>query len=128
MGRRIGILGLVNYRVHPTNQNYRVFSFNSEAEANMFQNELEKKSIWFERDQDEIKEGVIHLFGVEKSDYKAAMQCNYMVSASLRKPMIKNKFLRIALITLTASMITLGIIGYVKKMQMLEEKTEQISE
>jgi hypothetical protein len=128
MGRRIGILGLVNYRVHPTNRNYRVFSFNTEAEADMFQEELENRNIWFERDTEEIKEGIIHLFGVEKGDYNNAMNANYAVSAKHRKPMIKNKFLRITLITLTATMITLGVIGYVKKMQMLEEKTEQLSE
>lgn len=128
MGRRIGILGLVNYRVHPTNQNYRVFSFNSVEEADTFDQLLTEQNIWFERDTEEIKEGTIHLFGVEKMDYKKAMNANYAVSAKHRKPMIKNKILRYSLISLTLFLVTLGIIGYVKKMQMLEEKTEQISE
>lgn len=88
--------------------------------------ELKKRHIWFERDSDEIKEGTIHLFGVDASDFKGAMDANYMVSAKYRNPMIKNKILRIALITLTASLVTLGVIGYVKNMQKLEEKTEQL--
>ena len=92
----------------------------------MFQEELEKKNIWFERDEEEIKEGVIYLFGVDKSDYTAAMQANYAVSAKHRNPMIKNNFLRYALIILTLSMVTLGIIGYVKNMQKLDQETERI--
>lgn len=119
-------MGLVNYRVHPGNEQYRVFSFNTVQEADMMEAELEKRNIWFERDTDEIKEGTIHLFGVEKSDFKAAMQANYAVSAKHRNHIIKNKFLRIALITLTLSLVTLGIIGYVKNMQKLNTETEQV--
>ena len=126
MGRRIGVFGLVNYRVHPTEQRYRVFSFNSEEEADMMQDELEKRNIWYERNYEEIKGGIIHLFGVDKRDFKAAMNANYAVSAHHRNPMIKNKLLRYALIILTAGLVTLGIIGYVKNMQILEEKTEQL--
>ncbi|MEX1001641.1 MAG: hypothetical protein WDZ35_05960 [Crocinitomicaceae bacterium] len=126
MGRRIGILGLVNYKTHPTNKQYKVFSFNSLPEADMFAKELEKRSVWYERDEEAIKEGTIYLFGVAGGDFKYAMDANFAVSAKYRNPMIKNKFLRISLITITATLLTLGIIGYVKKMQTLQEKTEQL--
>ena len=128
MGRRIGALGLVNYKTHPTNKGYKVFSFNSVPEADMFAEELSKRSIWYERDEEEIKEGTIYLFGVANDDFKRAMDANFMVSAAHRNHMIKNKFLRIALVTLTVSMVTLGVIGYVKKMQLLDEKSEQLEQ
>lgn len=126
MGRRIGNMGLVNYRVHPTNQRFHVFGFNTIEEADTFEAELKKRNIWFERDIDEIKEGFIYLFGVDKSDYTGATQANYATSAKHRNPMIKNKFLRIALVSLTMFLLTLGIIGYVKNMQKLSAETEKI--
>ena len=126
MGRRIGLWGLVNYAKHPTNANYHVFSFNSKEEADLMEVELEKREIWFESDSEEIKAGVIYLIGVEKRDFREAMNANFAVSAKHRDPLIKNKFLRYTLIILTISMVTLGIIGYVKNMQMLKEKTEQL--
>lgn len=126
MGRRIGAFGLVNYKVHPSNQNYHVFSFNTIEEADMFGEELAKQNIWFEQSEEEVKGGTLHLCGVNKTDYQKAMKVNYLVSAKYRNPIINNKFLRIMLITLTASLVTLGIIGYVKNMQKLNERTEQL--
>lgn len=126
MGRRIGLFGLVNYRVHPANERYRVFSFNSIEEADLMAKELEKRNIWYERDEDEIKEGTIYLFGVDKNDFKEAMNANFAVSAVHRNPMIKNKFLRILLVTLTITLVTIGVVGYVKSMQKLDAKTEEV--
>ncbi|UKN01450.1 hypothetical protein K6119_17125 [Paracrocinitomix mangrovi] len=128
MGARIGTLGLVNYRKHPEQERFRVFAFGSEEEADMFQTELEKRNIWFERGTEEAKQGQVYLFGVDKSDFKQAMQANYAVAAKHRDPMIKNKFLRYALVILTASLVTLGLIGYVKNMNKLKEETEKIQQ
>lgn len=126
MGRRVGIWGLVNYRTHPSNERYKIFSFNSEAEADMMEVELSKRNIWFERGEEEIKGGMIFLLGVNKSDFKSAMDANFAVSAKYRNPMIKNKLLRFMLIGMTVSLVTLGLIGYVKNMQKLNEKTEEV--
>lgn len=126
MGRRVGVLGLVNYRKHPSNENYHIFSFNSEAEQKMMEDELRKRKIWFESGSEEIKGGIIYLVGVQKRTFKEAMNANYAVSARHRNPMIKNKLLRYSLVILTLSLVTLGLIGYVKNMQKLNEKTEQL--
>jgi len=128
MGRRIGIWGLVNYRKHPTAENYHVFSFNTEDEQALMEEELKANNVWFESSSEEIKGGKIYLIGIEKRDFKKAMNANYVVSAKYRNPMIKNKFLRYTLVILTASLVTLGIIGYVKNMQKLNEKTEQLEQ
>ena len=126
MGRRIGTLGLVNYRTHPTDNRYKVFSFYKQEEADQFKDELENRKVWFEYDTEEVKEGTVHLFGVNNSDFNRAQKANFAVSAVHRNHIIKNKFLRITLMTLFLSLLTLAIVGYVKNMNKLEEKTEQL--
>lgn len=126
MGRRIGFLGLVNYRNHPADNRYKIFSFYSKAEADLFQSELEERKIWFEANTDELKEGTVFLFGVDNSDFNRAQKANFVVSAKYRNPIIKNKFLRIALMSLFFGLLTLAIVGYVKNQQILKEKTEQL--
>lgn len=126
MGRRIGFLGLVNYRVHPTDNRYKIFSFYSKAEADMFKSELDERKIWYEADSNEVNDGTVYLFGINNSDFNRVQKANFAVSAKYRNPIIKNKFLRIALMTLFFSLLTLAIVGYVKNQQILKEKTEQL--
>lgn len=139
MARRIGKLGLVNYRTHPTNTQYKVFSFNTEAESDLFRSELEKEGIWFEYDTEEINEGkgyisgsetitTVHLYGVYKNDFNRAQQANFRVSAKFRDPMIKSSLLRYTLLIFFASMLTLAIVGYVKNQQILDQKTEELQQ
>jgi len=128
MGRRIGVLGLVNYKTHPSDNRYKVFSFYSQAEADLFKIELDKRRVTFESDTDEVKDETIYLFAVSNSDFNRAQKANYIVSANHRKPIINNKFLRYALLLFFATVLTLGVIGYVYKMNILDKKTEQLKE
>ncbi|MEO9532950.1 MAG: hypothetical protein ABJG68_15460 [Crocinitomicaceae bacterium] len=136
MARRIGTLGLVNYKSHPTNKQYKIFSFYSLAEAEQFKAELEERKIWFEYDQEQFeprpmlgqdqKTETVYLFGVHKNDFGRVQKVNFIVSGKHRSHMIKNGFLRYALIIFFFGMLTLGIVGYVKNMNKLQEKTEQL--
>jgi hypothetical protein len=137
MGRRIGTLGLVNYRDHPTNRKYKVFSFYTEHEAESFKAELNHRNIWFEYDTEQIRNRypnlpgavefeTVHLFGVKDIHFKKAQRANYMVSAKHRKPIIKYRILRYALLAVFFGTLTLGIVGYVKNQQKLKEKTEEL--
>lgn len=139
MARRIGKLGLVNYRTHPTNSQYKVFSFNTVEESDLFKSELEKEKIWFEYDTEVINEGkgyisgsetisLVHLYGVYKHDFNKAQKANFRVAAKFRDPMIKSSLLRYTLLIFFAGMLTLAIVGYVKNQQTLNEKTEQVQE
>jgi len=65
---------------------------------------------------------------VSNSDFNRAQKANYIVSANHRKPIINNKFLRYALLLFFATVLTLGVIGYVYKMNILDKKTEQLNE
>jgi hypothetical protein len=136
MARRIGALGLVNYKSHPTNKQYKVFSFYSLVEAEHFKKELEERRVWYEFDEEEFlprpmlgqdkKTEVVYLIGIHKNDFSRAQRANYVVTGKHKKFMIKSGFLRYALLIFFFSMLTLGIIGYVKNMNKLQEKTEQL--
>ncbi|MFT4602324.1 MAG: hypothetical protein ACI857_002510, partial [Arenicella sp.] len=106
-------------------------------EAETFKKELNERKIWFEYDTSEVKNRypnlpgavpyeTIHLFGVPAIHFKKAQRANYMVSAAHRKPIIKYRFLRYALLTVFFGMLTLGIVGYVKNQQKLKERTEEL--
>jgi len=127
MGRRIGTLGLVNYKDHPADNRYKVFNFNSKAEADYFEQLLKDKGVKYETDQEEVEDkGVInlvpsegkmmtmYLFAVNQRDFDKAQQANYLVSAKFRQPTIKNKGLRIGLLVFFFIVLTLGIISYLK--------------
>ena len=137
MGRRIGALGLVNYKDHPTNRKYKVFSFYSEAEADTFKKELDAQKVWFEYDTSEVKNKypnlpgakefeTVHLVGVQSIHFKKAQRANYIASAKHRKPIIKYRFLRYGLLTVFFTLLTIAIVGYVKNQQKLKERTEQL--
>lgn len=116
MGRRIGFLGLVNYKDHPKNKNYKVFNFYLEKEAVLFEELLTKKGLWFEKDVTllEKKEESIYLFGVRQEDFLKAQDANFLVSAEYRKPLIPNKIARWGLVIFFFAILTLAIVGYVK--------------
>ncbi|MCG8577050.1 MAG: hypothetical protein MI810_19370 [Flavobacteriales bacterium] len=116
MGRRIGTLGLVNYKDHPTDNRYKVFNFYSEAEADLFEKRLSEWNIWYEKDVSDLeKKGeTVYLFAVPQKEFSRAQKANFEVSANYRKPLIPNKILRYSLVLFFFAILALGIIGYVK--------------
>lgn len=127
MGRRIGTLGLVNYKDHPTDNRYKVFNFNTKAEADYFEKLLKEKNIWFEKDEEEVEDKAVinlipaegktinmYLFAIKQRDFDKVQKINYLVSAKFRQPTIKNKYLRLGLLIFFFFVLALGIIGYLK--------------
>lgn len=116
MGRRIGFLGLVNYKDHPTDKRYKVFNFYREEEAEMFEKMLKEKNVWFEKDVTDLekKAETVYLFGVAQTDFLKAQNANFMVSATYRKPFIGNKIARWSLVLFFLAVVTFAIVGYVK--------------
>ena len=126
MDRKIGVLGLVNYRDHPTDKRYKVFSFYKKHEADLFQKTLEEEKVKFEMDEDEVKDKTIYFFAIDKINFTKAQKANYKVSAEFRNKIIKNGVLRYALLIIVFSAIGLGIFGYVKNMEKLENRKAEI--
>ncbi|MFT5822788.1 MAG: hypothetical protein ACI8ZM_004045 [Crocinitomix sp.] len=114
MGKRIGKFNLVNYIEHPTNKDYRVFNFNTKHEADLFEEKLSKKNIWFERDEEEHEESMLYLFAVLEREFGKAQDANFMVSAETRRNIIPSTFFRYFLILFVMAAVALAIVGYVK--------------
>lgn len=112
-------LGLVNYVKHPTNPNYIVYRFPDKNRADSFQIELEKLGIWFERGEEEKRTRTYHLIGIHKNDYKNTIRLNYLVEAKHKKPLIPFKALRYGLILMSTALMTLAIVGYCKRQNIL---------
>ena len=121
-------MGLVNYNEHPTNKRYKVFNFHSLKEADRFEELLRENQIWFERDRGDIKERAIYLFGIAQKDFSKVQRLNFKVSSEFKGRMIKSKFWRYTLVVFFFSVIALGLIGYLKNMQILNEKTKQVEQ
>jgi hypothetical protein len=114
MGRRIGRLGLVNYRTHPTEKSYRVFNFNAPEHAEIFERELNREKVDFEKTDDIIKDEKVYLYAIHERDFEKAARANYTVSAETRKKIIPNVILRYALLLFFFGIIAFALIGYYK--------------
>lgn len=132
MGRKIGAFGLINYRRHPSDQNYIVFNFNSEREAELFERELQKTHVWFEKDTEEVEGKVMYLFAVEESNLDKANRANGIVRTVTKEPLLKNKLLRYSLFIFLGALLILAAIGYVKNKEKVfppaaEEQTDSLN-
>lgn len=129
MGRRIGTMGLVNYKDHPTDNRYKVFNFNSVEEAEMFEAQLVESNVWFEKDEEVVENKATiqftldpegekfhktYLFAVEQRDFDKAQKFNFNVSAKYRKPFIKYNLFKIVLLLFFFAFLGLAIFGYIK--------------
>lgn len=112
-------LGLVNYTKHPSNSDYVVFRFADKDRADSFEQALNEKKIWFERDQEQGRQRTFYLFGLHKSDFKVAQQLNYQVEGKHKKPLISFSPLRYFVVIFGLTMLTLAIVGYCKQQQKL---------
>ena len=114
MGKRIGTLGLVNYRTHPQQKEFMVFNFNTEKEALLFEEMLNEKRISFEKSEEEHEDAILYLYGVHERDFPKAQDANFMVSAKTRRPIIPMAFFRYALVLFFFAIVAFAIIGYIK--------------
>ena len=120
-------LGLVNYVQHPTNPNYIVYRFADIDRANSFEVALTEQSIWFEKSSEPKRGKEYFLFGIHKGDYKKTESINYRVEAKHKKPFIPFKILRYSVMTISAIIMLLAILGYCNRQKVLDSvnKTNQ---
>ncbi len=114
MGKRIGNMGLVNYKDHPTNEMYKILNFNSAEESEMFETLLKEKSLWYEKDTEAYNGSTIYLFAVRNRDFDKVQRINFEVTAKFRSPMIKSKIGQYALVGFFLAIIVIALIGYFK--------------
>lgn len=103
---------ITNQIDHPTRQNYLVFHFKDEAQANAFEEKLKASNLFFERGLQDDENGVVrHLFGVRKSDVDEVEKINYTILGQNRTPFIKDKSARWFIIGFGLLMIILAFLG-----------------
>ncbi len=131
MGRKIGGLGLVNYKDHPNNNRFIIFSLISKEEAEYFEELLVKEQIEFEKDIEELnslasiyftlipqskldKKGNMYLFAINKKYREKVHRINYKVHGKFRDYSIKNSFIRNGLILFFLVLVGFAVFGYIK--------------
>lgn len=110
-------MNLTNYFDHPGDNRYIVFQFALEDHADHFENLLKEADVIYERHWDEEVEKT--LFGINKRYRKEASRCNFLTHAAYRKPFIGNAWFKWSILLVTAGILILGIIGYLKSIQWL---------
>lgn len=112
MGKRIGNFKLVNYKDHPKDERYKILNFNSEEEANYFENLLTEHKYWFEKDIEIHDTEPMYLFAVKNREFVKVQKLNFLVSAKFRSPMIKSKLGRYALVIFFMVILAFSLVGY----------------
>jgi hypothetical protein len=105
-------LGLVNYVQHPENSNYVVFRFSDPVRAENFEALLIEGAVWYEKGEEEKRSKKYVLFGIHQINYKQVQAINYLVEAKHKKPLIPGRIFRYSLLTFSASVLLLAILGY----------------
>jgi hypothetical protein len=119
-------LGLVNYVRHPSDPNYVVFRFADKIRADQFEIELTNKKIWFERGEEQSKVKLYYLFGVKKRDFNTVQSINFTVEGNNRTFLMPNRYFRWAVLLFSIGMVSLAIIGYCKRSEVIELTDEII--
>lgn len=110
----IPLINFTNYTEHPEDRNIMVFTFKKRAAGIDFEDGLIEQGIWYEKDTSGTKEHPeMMLFAVRKQDYKAAMRQNYLTTARHRKPFMADRLFRYTVVTITVTLVTLAIIGWI---------------
>ena len=103
-----------NYNQHPTNSNYIVFTYSNREMSDYFKGLLTEKNIKFEYEEDLESNTIQYYIGVKKIDEKEAVRLNFLAFGKFRKPFIKSKIGKTALLIFFLSLLTVALVGYFK--------------
>jgi hypothetical protein len=119
-------MGLVNYRQHPTNQNYIVYRFKDKLRAETFEQLLNESKIRFERSDPEPDEKELYLFAVEKKYFEKTQKLNFITESKHKRFLIPNNFFRYLFVLIMLGILTLSTLGYCESRKKLDEETKKI--
>jgi hypothetical protein len=91
-----------------------VFFFSDYHMAVSFEDGLVQANLFFEKDVSESGENKRWLYAVRRRDLSIVKQINYRASGLHRKPFIADPILRYSVLAISAGLILLAIIGYLK--------------
>lgn len=110
----ISALDFTNYREHPSDNRYQIFFYKTANEAKYFMQLLNDNKIKFDYHEDANEPTYQYYFAVNKIDMNVVKNLNYLAIGKYRKPIIGNNILRILLFIVMITVMSLGIIGYIK--------------
>lgn len=99
-----------NFYDHPSRLDVRVFRFAVKEQAEMFEEELIKANIPYEK---EIHEGE-SFFGVRRSVFEQVKIINYIVIGRFRQPFLANIYLRYIVLAISFISISVALYAYFK--------------
>ncbi|MCH1581494.1 MAG: hypothetical protein L7S63_00080 [Flavobacteriales bacterium] len=108
---------LTNWYTHPADNRYHVFEFRDAQLAQEFERDLRAASIDFEQAPVEAGNGEaqpLFQFGVHRKAFKQALKVNHLLHGRHRRPFIAHLGLRWLMLLVTASMVVLAIVGWMR--------------
>ena len=105
---------LVNWYTHPADNRYFVFEFKDAEMAGEFASDLAEAGIDAERGEREEAGGGVALFGVHRSQFKAALRVNHLLHGRHRRPFIAHRGLRWTMLLLTGAVLALALMGWMQ--------------
>ena len=108
---------LTNWYTHPADNRYHVFEFRDAEMAEEFERDLVRGDIAFEKAPIEAAssgEGIVLKFGVHRSVFKEALRVNHLLHGRHRQPFIAHVGLRWLMLLVTAGMVVLAAIGWMR--------------
>lgn len=104
-----------HYYEHPTDPNYLIFTLRRKDMADYFEEKISDTGIKFEKDTDINRQNkeLFH-FAVLQSSRQKSLDLYLETWSKFRKPFFSNPTIKIILLALTFSLITLAVIGFIK--------------
>ena len=106
------MLNILNYKDHPDNRNYIVFTFRSEDIFKEFASRIDAAGIEGEVHQDEDDRGNYNLVAIKQRHRKEAIRLNCEAFGKYRTPFIPNVIMKYLLLVIVFAAIGLSIMGY----------------
>ncbi len=104
-----------HYYEHPTDPNYLIFTLRRKDMADYFEQKITEAGIQFEKDTDvnRQKKELFH-FAVLQSSRQKCLELFLETWARFRQPFFSNPTIKIILLVLTFTLVTLAVIGFIK--------------
>lgn len=108
-------IDFTNFQDHPTNRSYMVFKFHRKEQADYFEGLLHEAAIHYERhDDNENPEKIRYLFAAPKKHEDQLRYLNNLAIGKFRNKFIPDRGFRIFVFIISALVLGLAIIGYLR--------------
>ncbi len=102
-----------HYYEHPTDPNYLIYTLRRKDMSDYFEEKLQESSIKYETDTDVNRQNKkLYHFAILQSNRTKSMELYIETWAKFRKPFFSHPTIKMILLILTFTLISLAIIGF----------------